>query len=576
MTRLRLFLIAGAIPLLWTVDARAGFTEELQFGAGHTIPVAWGDADGDGDLDLAVGNFGEQNQLFVNAGDGTFLEAPLFGAGATFAVVWADYDNDGDLDMAVGNGSNQQNKLFIKDGAAYTEEPQFGLLRTNAMAWGDYDNDGDVDLAVGNGLLNVPQQNYLYINNGDGTFTEDALFGAGQSASIGWADYDGDGDLDLAVGNGGFGAEGQNDLYINNGDGTFTEEAQFGAGDTACLVWGDADGDGDLDLAAGNWNDGQNVLYVNNGDGTFAADPQFGLRDTNTLAWGDADDDGDLDMAVGNGDFSSAESNYLYVNEGDGTFTEEAQFGEGSTDALAWGDAGGDGDLDVAAGNEHTPAQNYLYVNDDDGGGHLAVHLIGRFHVLGQGYSNRDGIGSKVSVYESGFLGDPDHLLGYREVSAHGGFASQGPLDPHFGIPGFETADVRVVWPGSGGGNIVQDLEGVSIPGRIVVLEGAESSGVPETGGLLRDGRSLRVVPNPTGGRIELAGEPSAGFTLGIFDALGRRVRTLGSGEGSPGDPYTVAWDGRRDDGRAASSGVYWVLGRSRDAALSERLLLVR
>ncbi|RPJ40691.1 MAG: VCBS repeat-containing protein, partial [Candidatus Latescibacterota bacterium] len=333
--------------------AIAGFTEIPEFGDGHTLSVAWGDCDNDGDLDLAVGNNGSANELFVNDGTGSFTRQTPFGTWLTFAVAWGDYDNDGDLDLAVGNGGGQQNKLYVNQGdGTFLAEDQFGTGSTVALAWADFDVDGDIDLAAGNGILGSPERNFLYINNGDGTFTERFEFGRKQTDSVVWGDYDADGDPDLAIGNGGFGAEDQNALSINNGDGTFTRIDLFGMGDTACLAWADSDNDGDLDLAVGNWETGANLLDVNNGDGTFTELPRFGDRDTNTLSCADFDNDGDLDAAVGNGDFVSADSNFLYVSNGDGTFLEVPEFGLGSTDAIAWGDCDGDGDLDAAVGNE--------------------------------------------------------------------------------------------------------------------------------------------------------------------------------------------------------------------------------
>jgi hypothetical protein len=466
--------LLGAAP--W---AFADFIEIDEFGHGATIAVAWADCDNDGDPDLAVGNYQGQNQLFINNGDQSFTEVLSLGPGhGTFAVAWADYDNDGDPDLAVGNYQGQ-NQLFVNNGdCTFVEHGLFGTSRTIAIAWGDIDNDGDLDLAVGNGILGNAQQNQLFVNEGADSFTERDAFGVGNTDSLAWGDFDADGDLDLAVGNGGFGASEQNYLFINDGSGAFVERAEFGAGDTASVAWADADNDGDLDLAVGNWNNGQNMLYLNNGDGTFEAHEAFGARDTNTLVWGDVDNDGDLDLVVGNGDFGSADWNYLYVNDGTGTFTESLTLGQGSTDSVAWADFDLDGDLDLAVGNEHSPAQNRLCVNQEDTSSFVRVRLVGR-PSLGPGYSNRDGIGAKVSVYEAGRLGEAEALLGFREIAAHGGFSSQSEPTVHFGVGDHETVDLRIVWPGSLGSSFVQEIRGVAAGRRVDVVENAPELHLP-------------------------------------------------------------------------------------------------
>jgi hypothetical protein len=580
-TRSAPFLLVFVLATFCSVEnSLGGFTEEPQFGGGATIPMAWGDPDNDGDLDLAVGNFfGQPNALYVNDSGGFTGQTP-FGSDNTFAVVWADHDNDGDLDLSVGNGSGQQNRLYVNDGNGnFTGEDQFGANSTVALAWADVELDGDLDLAVGNGILNAIQQNFLYINNGNGTFTGVPMFGMEQTGSLVWGDVNGDFYPDLAVGNGGFTAEGPNALYVNNGNGSFTMRAEFGNGDTASVVWGDYDNDGDLDLAVGNWNGGQNRLYVNDGNGNFTGEDQFGMRDPNTLAWGDSDLDGDLDLAVGNGDFSSADQNYLYINNGDLTFTEQAEFGLGSTDAVAWADYDEDGDLDLAAGNEHSPTDNYLYVNDANSAGWLSLSLVGHFHDLGPGYSNRDGVGAKILVYEQGFIGVPDRLLGFREVEAHGGFSSQNSPGAHFGVPGAAAVDVRIFWPGSNQSRLVQDLLALATGQSHVINESGGQSGVPDSAPAPRPEVGLQVVPNPARLRagFEIILPEEAMRSLSIFDTAGRLIRTLALEPTGSAGAHRGEWDRRASDGTAVPSGVYFArLTDDRQGKLGARIVILR
>src|SRR4029453_17570330 len=157
---------------------------------------------------------GQQTELYINDGMGGFTRMTPFGSGSTFAVCWADFDNDGAPDLAIGRIG--PSFLYNNTGNnSFPRGPQLGTgssTRTIALAWADFDRDGDLDLAAGNGILGVAQQNSLLINNGDGTFTRTDQFGAGQTCSLAWADFDNDGDPDLAVGTGGFGYVGQNYL----------------------------------------------------------------------------------------------------------------------------------------------------------------------------------------------------------------------------------------------------------------------------------------------------------------------------------------------------------------------------
>lgn len=241
-----------------------------------------------------------------------------------------------------------------------------GIPSTNSVrgaAFGDYDKDGCVDL-----LLAVPSGPELLKNTCAGSFTD---VGAAAGISTGgeqgwgtvWADYDGDGDLDGFVAS----SSGANGLYRNNGNGTFTNVAATAGVDgaeqgSAGAAWADYDGDGDLDLfVAGRFGDPGvalfDKLYQNNGNGTFTdVAAAAGVQGPNNRLsfqglWFDYDIDGDLDLYV-TVDFGT---DVLYANNGNGTFTDVSvaagigypQHGMG----VAVGDINGDGCLDILSSN---------------------------------------------------------------------------------------------------------------------------------------------------------------------------------------------------------------------------------
>jgi hypothetical protein len=186
-----------------------------------TVNLAMGDMDGDGDLDLVTGNAGgvaagEWNVISLNSDAGAFPVSYSFGIGPddTTALALGDVDGDGDLDVAVGNHA-QQNRVYLNDGHGNPYDrifpSRFGY--GPALALGDVDGDGDLDLAVGNS----GGHNAVYTNDGDATFdTMPSTVGpiADQTQALALGNVDGDGTLDLAVGNSGA-AGGQNGVYLN-------------------------------------------------------------------------------------------------------------------------------------------------------------------------------------------------------------------------------------------------------------------------------------------------------------------------------------------------------------------------
>jgi len=353
---------AGRNPALFNGSALGGIPY-----TGNTSAMAWGDFDGDGDLDLLAARKGDQNLLFLGDGNGGFTDGtpglPTLKDPST-ALAAGDFDGDGDIDVIVGE-YGQSDRILLNNGkASFTSSVlPGGAGNTRALAAADFDGDGDLDVAV----ARYAQTNILLLNKGKASFSQAGLpGGAGKTTSLAAADFDGDGDTDLVTGNDGQ----QNRLLLNNGKAAFTD-ATAGRipvmlNHTTALAAGDVDGDGDVDLVSGN--DGQeNWLFLNNGKGTFVGGSPFlkyipKIEDgTRALALADFDGDGDLDLVVGNTSrYYRIGLDRLYLNNGKGKFAK-ATFhnlpGRGeSTTALAAADFDGDGDLDLALAGEAGPA----------------------------------------------------------------------------------------------------------------------------------------------------------------------------------------------------------------------------
>ena len=327
-------------------------------------------------LFFIISNLFSQDFTRITTGDivndGTFTEGAL----------WGDYDNDGDLDIFFANITGQNNMLFENNGdGTFTRITTGDIVNDGGFSyggcWGDYNGDGYLDLFSINGGFNVAANNNLYINNTDGTFTKITtgviVSDGGRTWSSCAADYDNDGDLDIFTSN----INQNNSLYRNNGDATFTKittgDVVSDGGSSLGSAWGDYDNDGYPDLFVANSNFGAgevNFLYKNNGNGTFTrittGDIATEVANSVAASWGDYNDDGNLDLFVTN---YSGENNFLYKNNGDGTFTKITSgvlVNDGGTSVgSAWGDYDNDGDLDIFVSND-VGENNTLYQNDGD------------------------------------------------------------------------------------------------------------------------------------------------------------------------------------------------------------------
>lgn len=532
-----------------------------QTGLGHA--VAWCDFDGDGDQDLAFSNQdGTDIWLYRNNGDETFTNVTVaMGLGSQDAskILFAELTGDDQPDLILNNGGIQ---LFRNNGeSGFVNVTGFSGLTGSPKGLIDVDLDGRLDVITG-----LSDQLRWHRNISSGSFDAPQVVGGMNSS---WTtvcfDYDLDGDDDIYLGT--YGAS-YNQLYRNNGDGTFSEVAaavgvNFSYASHGLAV-GDYDNDGWPDLYIGGYSSSGCRLYRNLGDGTFAdvttASGTLGHTDTRTSSFVDYDNDGWLDIFSSHHNFYTY-SNTMLHNNGDGTFTETAVSlglsGEwiGDYFGLGWADFNNDGSADLFTAGHIDKYR--LFRNDDAPGNGLNVQLVGTS-------SNRSAVGARVEL----FVGET-HLM--RQVINGSGGQDAHSLALHFGLGDAAEADSLIIYWPSG---MVQRAGPLAWGQTVEIQEEDGLTTVPSVDHSL----VLTASPNPFNPMTVISCVHSPGIliqTMDIFDTRGHLVNRLVPQRTSD-KSIQASWNGRDLNNQSVPSGTYLARVVSGSGVISTKLMLLQ
>jgi len=443
-------------------------------------------------LDDIVSVTGTNVNILYQQADGSFTTTNISTTQADYTSSWslaaADYNRDGFTDLLYGGGQGVTFMTSDGTGSGFVETSGPEYVFSQRSNFSDINNDGHLDAFVCHDV----DANVFYLNDGNGnlTFNQGPLGTVRGNYGSVWIDYDNDRDMDMFIAKCGGGPI--NQMFTNNGDGTYTDTAPAqGIDDTIqtwSSAWGDFDNDGDMDGYIGA-SSGSSKILRNDGNGVFvdvtASSGISALSSTGIEnCTYDLDNDGNLDII--------SHGNVLRGN-GDMTFTLYSNKLDASNGSF--GDLNNDGFIDGF--NNST-----IYLNEGNTNNWITINTVGV-------QSNINGIGARVEVYT-------DSRTQIRDVRSGEGFRFMSTLNTHFGLGTDATINQIVIyWPS---GN-VDTYVNPAINTTHNFVEGQTLS-VPDES--LSD---LSIYPNPVQDVLNIKTTADLNNKIAtVFDLNGKRV----------------------------------------------------
>lgn len=392
---------------------------------------------------------------------------------SAWAMCVADFDKNGYLDIVGGWNGSCRVLMTNNSGTAANQVtlPNSNFFLQNITAI-DANNDGWIDLFT----CDDNGESTVYINDGTGNLVVSSIIDfnvtdtddSGNYGSV-WTDFDNDGDLDLYIAKCRQGVNSPTDgrrinvMFVNNGDGTFTENAAEYGINVGWQSWtasfGDIDNDADLDLLLTN-HDFESQIFENDGNGYYTdvtATSGFDVTNMTPIQSGfaDLDNDGFLDIVI------TGSTDRIFHNDGDGTFTEVNNLFPGNVGTFSFGDVNHDGKIDLYTAyntiytNPSTTTDDIIWLNTTDNENHFfALNLVGT-------ESNISAIGARALIYG-------DWGVQLREVRAGESYGTVFSAKLQFGLGAATEIDSVVIrWPSG----IVQTIENPQVDQFLTVIE---------------------------------------------------------------------------------------------------------